>query len=284
LRELLRGELPDVVGRFPLYPTVPLQLEMNHRYVVKGKPLDENKMRMVCRTPLAEFLKGQKVDNYFDIADQWVDALGILRHPRSSYSYLIPEIVWELRHFLAESLAIEYIFEHVVKKYKNVEVVKGDKDANAQCAVMLLFCRIVSRATLQLETSKLPEWYGALPSPHSVEDESWKDWTDILKESQDRVQKVDLPYKEQLLLQIPLTETLDNMCYSSFVRNQIDPSLPTEAQHVLRSRMWDIGEVLRIMSNVMGKSAELAPVQNLIRKCFLRIRYILDETFQRNWK
>jgi len=34
LQELLRGELPDVVGRFPLYPTMPLQLIMNGRYKV----------------------------------------------------------------------------------------------------------------------------------------------------------------------------------------------------------------------------------------------------------
>lgn len=34
LKELLRGELPDVVGVNPLYPTIPLQLIMNSRYEI----------------------------------------------------------------------------------------------------------------------------------------------------------------------------------------------------------------------------------------------------------
>ena len=170
------------------------------------------------------------------------------------------------------------------RKYKNVEIIKGDKDANLQCAVMLLFSRICSRQAVDPTAKDLPNWYGPLPLPHNVDDETWKEWSDILRESQERIIRSDLPYKEQLLLPVALDTPLDNMCYASFVRNQIDPSLPTETQHTLRSRLWDIGEVLRILSNVLGKSNELAPVQNLIRKCFVRIRYILDETFQRNWK
>jgi hypothetical protein len=193
-------------------------------------------------------------------------------------------MVWELRHYLPESLAIEYILEPLVRKYKNVEIItKGDKDANLQFAIMLLFSRICSRAQVS-DATNLPSWCGALPLPHHADDETWREWTDPLRESQERILKSDLPYKEQLLLPVPIDAPLDNMCYASFVRNQIDPSLPTETQHILRSRLWDIGEVLRILSNVLGKSAELAPLQNLIRKCFVRIRYILDETFQRNWQ
>jgi hypothetical protein len=286
LRELLRGELPDVVGKFPLYPTIPLQMEMNRRYVSKGKPLDENKMRAVCRTPLQEFIKGEKVEGYYENACAWVDHLGILKHPRSTYSYLVPEMVWELRHFLPESAAIQYALEHLVRKYKNAEVIKGDKDANVQCAMMLIFCRICARQPLMesvVQGEALPAWYGPLPLPHTP-DEQWEEWTDIIRKSQERITSSNLPYKEQLVLPVSLDAPLDNMCYSSFVRNQVDPALPTEVQHILRSRLWDVGEVLRIVSNVLGKSAELTPVQNIIRKCFIRIRYILEETFQRNWK
>ena len=285
LRELLRGELPDVVGRFPLYPTIPLQLEMNRRFVNKGKPLDEAKMHSICRTPLQEFLRGEKIEGYYEHALAWVDALGILKHPRSSYSYLVPEMVWELRHYLPESAAIQYILEPLAKKYRNAEVVKGDKDAPVQCAVFLIFCRICAREPL-LEVNAeqpLPSWYGALPSPH-VPDESWDEWSALIRQSQERITNSNLPYKEQLLLPVDLDAPLDNMCYSSFVRNQVDPALPTEMQHKLRARLWDVGEVLRIVSNVLGKSSELQSVQNLIRKCFIRIRYILEETFQRNWK
>jgi superfamily II RNA helicase len=59
LRGLLRGELPAVKGRFPLYPTIPLQMFMNEKWEVTGKPLTREKMTQICATPLAEFLKGK---------------------------------------------------------------------------------------------------------------------------------------------------------------------------------------------------------------------------------
>jgi len=280
LQELLRGELPDVVGRFPLYPTVPLQLLMNERY--KAPTLTEEKMHVICRTPLKEFLAGQKVEGYYDIAQAWVETLGITRHPASSYSDLVPMLVWELRQFLPESAALEYLLEKLIRKYKNVEVVgKGDKDSKEQYAVMLIFCRICAREPLKDDMPDV-SWYGALPSPH-VPDDDWNEWSAEIAKSQARITDAALPYKEQLLLPVPLDAPLDNMPYASFVRNQIDPALPTPMQHRLRERIFNVGEIMRITSNIMGRSAELTPVQNLIRKCFIRIRYILDETFERNW-
>jgi hypothetical protein len=126
-------------------------------------------------------------------------------------------------------------------------------------------------------------WYGALPLPHTA-DETWDEWTELINASQQRIRDAPLEYKEQLLLPlVQLGEPLDNQCYASFVRNQIDPSLPTPMQHRLRERIFGVGEVLRITSNILGVCPDLIPVQNLIRKCFVRIRYILAETFERNW-
>ncbi|KAH9253669.1 hypothetical protein BASA81_008287 [Batrachochytrium salamandrivorans] len=289
LRELLRGELPDVVGRFPLYPTVPLQLEMNRRYTAKGKPLDEAKMHAICRTPLAQFLLGTKVDGYYETAQSWVKHLGIMTHPRSAYSYLVPNLVWELRNFLPESVAIQFLLEPLIRKYKNAEYVeKGDKDAQLQYQIMLIFCRVCSRQEYKAveKEGDMPTWYAPLPAPHNNEDymDTYAEWTELLMKSQSRIDECELDYKEQLKLPVAMDQPLDNMCYSSFLRNQIDPSLPTEDQHALRARLWNVGEVLRITSNILGRSTELQTVQNLIRKCFVRIRYILDETFQRNWK
>mmetsp|Transcript_42854 Transcript_42854/g.68864 ORF Transcript_42854/g.68864 Transcript_42854/m.68864 type:complete len:1162 (-) Transcript_42854:18-3503(-) len=306
LKNLLRGRLPDVVGKFPLYPTVPLQLEMNSRYEVAGAPLTIEKMHEMCATPLAEYLRGEKVDGYFEIAEKWIDYLGVLKHPASSYSYLVPELVWELRQFLPESLALEYILEPLIKKFKEQVYSHFDKDADVhqQTEMFLVFCRICSREPFveieeslhqaeaeepnspkagSLAAEAAGKWVKPLPFPHAVNSE-WDEWTEIINASQQRIIDSDLAYKECMLLPVPMDQPLDNLCYASFVRNQIDPSLPTPVQHNLRIRIWDIGEVLRITSNVLGRSSELQPVQNLIRKAFVRIRYILDETAQRNWK
>lgn len=298
LKSLLRGRLPRVTGRWPLYPTIPLQLEMNKRYEVAGAPLTDEKMHDICSTPLAEWLEKKTVDNYYGVAEDWIKQLGILEHPPSSYNYLIPELVWELRKFLPESLALEYLLEPMVKKYRDMVYNQFDKDADVahQTSMFLLFCRICARepykelTEAELAASGADEatadalkWVRPLPFPHG-QDEEWDRWTEIINESQHRITNSDLPYKEQMLLPVPLDQPLDNMVYASFVRNQIDPALPTPVQHHLRERIWIVGEVLRITSNVLGRSSELQPVQNLIRKAFVRIRYILDECATRNWK
>jgi len=297
LRHLMRGQLPAVVGAFPLYATVPLQLEMNQRWESVGTKLTEEKMNVICATPLEQFLKHESVDNYYGIATQWVDRLGVLKHPTTSYSYLIPELVWELRKFLAESLALEYMLEHMIRKFKeaaaSVTSTSRDADVTQQTQMFLVFCRICSRQEYVVdryanvagdsETAASLKYIRELPFPHA-RDAAWNEWSEILSESQRRIIDCELPYKNNMLLPVAMDMPLDNMCYSSFVRNQIDPALPTPVQHHLRQRIWNIGEVLRITSNVLGRSAELQPVQNLIRKAFVRIRYILDETSQRNWK
>jgi hypothetical protein len=68
-------------------------------------------MRIICRTPLQEFLRGQQVTGYYDQALAWVERLQINNHPRSSYSDLIPLMVWELRQFLPESVAVQFLLE-----------------------------------------------------------------------------------------------------------------------------------------------------------------------------
>ena len=280
IRELLKGELPDVVGRFPLYPTIPLQLTMNtERYNVAGTKLTEEKMRVICRTPLKEFLEGKTVPDYYDNAKQWMEVLGLRARP--AYDF-VPELVWELRRTLPESLALEYCMDTLIRKYKNNEMLEGDKDTALQWAVMLLFSRICAREPFDEQlAATLPSWYGKLPSPHA-EDKEWAEWSAILDQSQERILKSGLPYQEQLLLPHRNAD-LDNMCYASFVRNQIDPALPTPLQHRLRERLWDVGEVLRITANFLLRSPELKPVQHVVRKTFIRIRYILDETFERHF-
>lgn len=241
--------------------------------------LDKVTMDNICSTPLKEFLENKKIEGYYDIALQWMDHLGVMQHPESTYSHLIPELVWELRQFLPESLALQHLIEPMIDHFRHVEVQKSDTDVAEQIELYLIFCRICSRKAYVDDSDS---FQGALPAPHK-EDDNWIKWDELLNASQKRIVDSQLPYGDYLLLPVAPGEPLDNMCYASFIRNQIDPKLPTHVQHELRQRIWDTGEVLRICSNVLGHSSELQPIHNLIRKAFLRVRYILDETAQRNW-
>jgi len=296
LQSLLRGQLPDVVGRFPLYPTIPLQLEMNKRYFGDSKPgcLTTQRMNEICSTPLAEFIQGRKIENYYNVAEQWIEELGVLKHPESSYKHLVIELIWDLRQFLPESFCIEFLLDYIIRTYKDQVFQEKDADLNQQVQIFLVFCSIVSRtpydpnalkkykSSLDSDALKSLEWIQPLPAPLAPHEE-YTELLDLIKQSQDRIKNSNLPYKENILLPHGDSE-LDNLAFSSFVRNKIDPSLPTPLQHECRKRIWAIGEVMRICSNTLGRAAELMTVQNLIRKCFIRIRYILDETSQRNWK
>jgi len=291
---LLHGELPAVTGSWPLYPTISLQLDIQNRYEVSGAPLTEDRMGIVCSDPLELFLKNEqlKVDDYFDMSKQWVDHLGILNR-ETTWGYLVPELTWELRKVVPESIALQFMLEPLVEAFKE-RAVDSTMEVKQQVKLFLIFCRICATKPLSDEAVALSNestdtasegvlsWHRPLPFPHH-KDETWDYWTDMIDESQELIKELDLPYKEEMLLPYHGQE-LDSLVYGAFVRNQIDPSLPTKVQHELRQRVWAIGEVLRITSNILGRAPELGPLQTVIRKSFVRLRYVLDETSQRNWK
>lgn len=312
LQELLRGELPDILGKFPLYPTIPLQLQMSEKYEVKGISLNQTSMKKMCTIPLKQALKKETVndlivaDDYYETAEAWMEYLGLASSTTSSYGELIPELVWELRLFLPESLALQYMIEHIITEFKDTPVQQTDADVKEQETIALIFSLICSRkkafyfvkdrsSVEALDNSVLESLYdlnelneqcskfiGVLGN--NVHDqENWANWKRLLVESQERILKSKLKYKLNLLLPVDSKEDVCNMCHSAFQRNQIDPRLPTPLQHELRQRLWALGEVLRITYNVLGRSKEINGVTNLVRKTFVRIRYILDETSERNW-
>lgn len=313
LQQLLRGELPDIVGRFPLYPTAPLQLEMSQKFESLGENLTEEDMKKMCSFPLKQVIGKEtedglvlKANDYFETAKDWVEELGVLKHDAVSYADLIPELIWELRAFLPESLALQFLIEHIIDEFKDVQVQQTDIDVKHQEKICLIFALICSRKKAyyfikeksnedNLKDSVLEKLYetaeineqcakfiGELGEKERNQEE-WNKWKSLVVDSQERILNSDLKYRFNLLLKIPAEEPVCNMCHSAFQRNQIDPKLPTPLQHELRERLWVLGEVLRITYNVLGRSKELSGLTNLLRKSFVRIRYILDETSERNW-
>ena len=79
LHSLLRGRLPAVVGRFPLYPTLALQMETNHMWETLGPQLNDVAMDRMCANPLGKFLEGKQgeVEGYYAHAKVRVFAVAI---------------------------------------------------------------------------------------------------------------------------------------------------------------------------------------------------------------
>ena len=67
--------------------------------------------------------------------------------------------------------------------------------------------------------------------------------------------------------------------YSAFVALGLPLGASTMDQANLREELWKAGEIMRILNNVLGRTREFGGLRDLLRKCFVRIRYMMDESF-----
>ena len=67
--------------------------------------------------------------------------------------------------------------------------------------------------------------------------------------------------------------------YSAFVNLGLPLDATTMQQAILREQLWRAGEILRVLFNVLGRTKEFGGLKELLRKCFVRIRYMMDESF-----
>ena len=157
-----------------------------------------------------------------------------MSHRASTYKYLIPEFVWELRHFLAEGLVVEYLLESLVDDFK-VDIVSDDSDMPHQMRLFGIFARIVAREAYDAsELGDAVDWHALAARIEGAEGADG--YTALIRESQERVSASEVPFKEAMLLK-HADDALDNQAYITFVRNYLDPKLDSVATHKLRRRL-----------------------------------------------
>merc|ERR1740130_322511 len=67
--------------------------------------------------------------------------------------------------------------------------------------------------------------------------------------------------------------------YGAFVALGLPLDVSTMQQAMIREQLYRAGEILRVLNNVLGRTKEFGGLRDVMRKCFVRIRYMMDESF-----
>ena len=116
-------------------------------------------------------------------------------------------------------------------------------------------------------------------------DSTWEHWQTRIQESQDRLKEmeetdVDREICSDMRLLVPVGVELDSTHFRIFRTNgSYLRDLPPVERYQERIRFFRVGECIRLMYNTIRLSGEHDELNYLMRKVFLRMRYILFESF-----
>jgi hypothetical protein len=286
IQGLMRGLLPNICGKNPRYPAIALQAEVSS---YSSAPVSDKQLQSVCVDTLNDYVHGRDSGNYVNKSRDWMKTLNLsLRTNRvdsNGNSAPMPqwrrEMIWNLRSFTKESFVLEYLlddFEALIKR-KDTSTRGGDDRYCDQLFVVL--SAIISRRafkTGQYNDQPLSV-YGKELSPN------WLLWGEKLQLSQDRLQELedtetDREICAQMRLDVPLSSELDSTHFRIFRTNgSYLRELPPVERYQERQRFFRVGECIRVMYNTIRLSGEHDELNYLMRKTFLRMRYILFESF-----
>ena len=282
IQGLIRGLLPNIRGRDPRYPAIALQSEVS---TFASAPVSEDKLNSVCDCTLGDFVDGKDSGHYVDKSREWMTkmALSILttRNDGETLPSWRREMIWNMRSFTPESLVMEYLlddFEELIRR-KDSSTKASDQRHCDQLFVVL--AAIINRRAFvpgQFNSTPLSD-YGKQLSPN------WDLWMTKLAESQDRLKPngeegVEKEICNHMLLPVDLSEELDSTQFRIFATNgSYLGELPAVERYLERQRFFKVGECIRLMYNTLRLSGEHDELNYLMRICFLRMRYILFESF-----
>ena len=116
IQSLMRGLLPNIVGKNPRYPAIALQAEVSsYSYA----PVSDDQLLAVCQNTLNDFVSDRETGNYVSKSRAWMERLELsLRTNRvdsAGNSAPMPqwrrEMIWTLRSFTRESFCLEFLLE-----------------------------------------------------------------------------------------------------------------------------------------------------------------------------
>ncbi|CAK4326273.1 unnamed protein product [Aphanomyces euteiches] len=261
MQQLMRGLLPNVEGnRHNLYPTLCLQPFLSP--VVTDEIVDR-----MAKHSLPHFMRGEEMSDYLIKSRAFMTAVGVLSPSGTlNVDTSIARLVWECRKDVAESIGIFHLLELMLSEFGRVP---GDNIGH-QLALFNMLLRVVGREPYHAEY--------AHATPLTVvagQEAVWDKVTAILQDLHDKVSKLDCP---DLVLPVPLNEPLDGYVWSTLVENVIPSGLKTAQLNAIKKRLWHVGDKLRLMHNLLMYSGRYGVLEEIVRKCFRRIKWILIDS------
>ncbi|RHY28877.1 hypothetical protein DYB32_005633 [Aphanomyces invadans] len=261
MQELMRGLLPNVDGNtHNLYPTLCLQ-----SFLAPNVVTSELVERMAGHS-LPHFMRGDRVTGYLDQSRKFMTALTWLVLGQLNVDTSIARLIWECRKDVAESIGIFHLLELMLTEFGRVP---GDNIGH-QLALFNMLLRVVGREPYHSEYA-----HASALTVVSGQEAVWDKVTVILQSLHDKVAALDCP---DLVLPVALDAPLDGYVWSTLVENVIPSGLKTAQLNAIKKRLWHVGDKLRLMHNLLMYSGRYGVLEEIVRKCFRRIKWILIDS------
>jgi hypothetical protein len=199
-------------------------------------------------------------------------------------------MVWELRDYLPESVALAYamplLMAEFVKNRFNFKRASEDAGSEAvQIEFFSVFLHIVDRVRCKKGAVPLDEGTWMKKDPERTK--KWAKWEKILEESQARLDGLTSlrdDERDALKLAVAPGEPLDAHIFEIAKDRRMPPTdkLSSLDRHKLKQRIWHVGNILMKMHNCLQLRGEFIALSPLLRKCCQRIKYILSDDINAN--
>lgn len=277
---LMRGLLPDVTGRKSLYPTIALQRLLS-------PTVGSDIMERIVSHPLLEYMAGSgdapaapdatelttlkpTTGGYLSQSIRWMEHFGLLTQDAKLHvDTSVAKLVWECRDDPAEALSIFWILDGLLKEFHH----KPGEQIALQLALFNMLLRVVGRERYHEEYA-----HASKLAPLPGQEAAWDKVTAILASYQAKLDQLGDACPAELQLRVGLLEPLDGYVFRTVVDNLIPSGLGTAQLNLIKKRLRHVGDRLRLMHNLLMYSGRFGELEEIVRKCFRRIKWILIDS------
>lgn len=240
IENLMLGQISQVTGKEPRYPTMDLQLalarsnnpaEYGH-YIhddednvpafsnaIKKMGRSQNcfptvskdAMKMMTSTTLEEFCEGKESDEYYNISRKVIEGLGYVdSNLRLTMDHNVLSMVWEFGHMIPEAIHLCAILEQLYFNfcYNKTNVFKeSDGTQNDFLAVLLHVVDRVPAKEGEETLQQLLRLEAGADGKTANEDflPIWKETEDILRSTKATIDDLDIPQSEKEKMHLPVS-------------------------------------------------------------------------------
>lgn len=265
------------------------------------KHVDRSMLRRLCAASLEEYSAGHQrsavdSDAKVDECLQNIDILGLREltsrsdagEGKNNDSRPMLCMLWELRNYLPESIALACALPHFVSDFVkdrfNMKRAVDDSDSEAvQIEFMSVLLHIVDRTPCKEGDTPLHELSWLKKSPERIA--KWDKWENLVVAWHARCDQ--LPNRndaEAVKFPVAPGTPLDAAVFIVVKERRLPaPSqISSLERHQLKLRIWNVGNILLKMHNCLQLPGEYITLSPLLRKCFRRVMYILADDINAN--
>ncbi|CAM9747974.1 unnamed protein product [Ascophyllum nodosum] len=277
IQALMLGDIPAIVGRDPLYPTIALHHALSVDTPSGMNFIDKQMGRRMASRTLQEFIEDvQPEEHYMETSQRIMRDLGFFdgdNELKANRNVLVA--VWELRMFLPESLMLAHLMDTFMAHFVTGRHADHAENIGVQVEFMGLLAMVVDRVPCKPGATPLRQVNYFTKNPERAR--RMEDWSNIIKDFQDRL--TGMPEEDKMRLPVPVGEPLDSSIFQVISANSFKPIEPVSSfdKFRLMRRLRKIGGILMTLHNVLMMEAPYDLLEKLFRKCCVRVKYIIAD-------